>query len=68
MGQYNDHSNFGPFFFGKVAEEIAAMLKESSIETLDAKKNNGPQKILEEGKIKIRIGNINYDMMGRRIR
>lgn len=38
MGQYNDHSNFGPFFFGKVAEEIAAMLKESSIETLDAKK------------------------------
>ncbi len=68
MGQYNDHSNFGPFFFGKVAEEIAAMLKESSIETLDAEKNNGPQKILEEGKIKIRIGNINYDMMGRRIR
>lgn len=67
MESFGDHSSFGKFFFSKVAEEIAAMLNPTSIESLDANENVGPQKILEEGKLKIRIGGISYDVMGRRL-
>lgn len=66
MEKNNDHSTFGPLFFGKVAEEIAAMLNPTSIENLDTPVSNAPQKILENGKLKIRIGGRSYDMMGRR--
>lgn len=65
MKEYGDHSTFGKFFFGKVAEEIVAMINELSIENLETEKNVGPQKILEDGKLKIRIGNVSYDMLGR---
>ena len=67
MESFGDHSSFGKFFFSKVAEEIAAMLNPTSIESLDANDNVGPQKILEEGKLKIRIGGVSYDVMGRRL-
>lgn len=67
MESYGDHSSFGKFFFGKVAEEIAAMLNPTSIESLNAEENVGPQKILENGKLKIRIGGVAYDVMGRKL-
>lgn len=64
MENFGDHSSFGPFFFNKVAEEIIAMLNPTSIESLEAEQNAGPQKVLKGGKLQIRVGGVAYDAMG----